>query len=57
MSEVIGAVLRSGSVPCVPYRLSKLTRYLQDTLHAAGARCALFAYPLTCSIALCVCRK
>ena len=36
VSEVVGAVLRSGSVPCVPYRLSKLTRYLQDTLHASG---------------------
>ena len=43
MSEVVGAVLRSGGVPCVPYRLSKLTRYLQDTLHASGA----YATPLS----------
>ncbi len=33
-------MLRSGDVPCVPYRLSKLTRYLQDTLHGSGAEAA-----------------
>lgn len=35
VSEVVWAAARGRHVP-VPYRLSKLTRYLQDTLKPSG---------------------
>lgn len=37
LAEVVWAARRSHRVP-VPYRLCKLTRYLQDTLTPAGVR-------------------